>query len=201
MKTTILSFLAILLLGASVQAQSGKSSGIAVNIGPAVSYYYGQSNHNFKSFDNNRLNYQLNGMLGLTVLRDKNDHRTMIAGFGTFGLNNRNTVEQIFSDQGYISTSLDQSKYNNFYKLEGGLLIGEVLRISTGVGQQVFDEQTLASNGGIDFQTTSLQYYSTTVGFNLNVAAVAITLDCNFNYGKDYNNTVIIPTAGLMFRF
>lgn len=34
---------------------------------------------------------------------------------------------------------------NNFYRLEGGLLLGEIFRVSTGVGQPMFNEQTLVS--------------------------------------------------------
>ena len=196
--------LLITLLVVSVGAMGARAqekSGIAVQLGAAANYYYGQGNHNFNSFDDNRVNYQVNGMLGLTILRDKNDHRTMLAGFGTAGLNNRSTIKNIFNDQGYTPILADQSNSNIMYRLEGGLLIGELLRISTGVGQQVFDEQTLVSGDGISLNTTSLQYYSTTVGFNLNVSTVAIVVDVNFNYGKDYNKTVVIPSAGLMFRF
>jgi hypothetical protein len=196
--------LLITLLVVSVGAMGARAqekSGIAVQLGAAANYYYGQGNHNFNSFDDNRVNYQVNGMLGLTILGDKNDHRTMLAGFGTAGLNNRSTIKNIFNDQGYTPILADQSNSNIMYRLEGGLLIGELLRISTGVGQQVFDEQTLVSGDGISLNTTSLQYYSTTVGFNLNVSTVAIVVDVNFNYGKDYNKTVVIPSAGLMFRF
>jgi len=199
MKNVFLTFLMVLLGVIGVQAQ--EKSGIAVQLGAAANYYYGQGNRNFNSFEDNRLNYQVNGMLGLTILRDKNDHRTMIAGFGTAGLNNRSTIKNIFDDQGYTPVLADQSNANIFYRLEGGLLIGELLRNSTGVGQQVFDEQTLVSEDGVDINTTTLHFYSTTVGFNLNVSSVAFIVDVNFNYGKDYNKTVVIPSAGLMFRF
>lgn len=200
MKTSILTFLVLLICVCGLKAQNTKS-GIAVSLGAAANYYYGQSNHNFDQWDNDKLNFQANGMLGLTIMRDQNDHRTMLAGFGSYGINNRSTMSNILSDQGYVTTALDQSKSNSFYKLEGGLLIAEILRLSTGVGEQMFNEQSLLSEDGVNFQTTSLRYYSSTVGFNLNLPAVAITLDCNFNYGKDFNNTVIIPSAGLMFRF
>lgn len=197
----IFTFLALFASISMLHAQDNRSSAIAVSIGPSVNYYYGQGNKNFDKFEDSRLNYKLDAMLGLTIARDRNDHRTMLAGFGSFGLNNRRTIERIFEDQGYITAATDQSSSNNFYQIEGGLLIGELLRLSTGVGEQVFDEQLLASEDGIDLQKTSLKYYSSTVGFNLNVSAVAIVVNCTFNYGKDYNKTVIIPSAGLMFRF
>ena len=186
----------------SAKAQNtNRKSGIAVSIGAAANYYYGPGDRNFGSFDNDRLNWQANGMLGLTIARDQNDHRTMLAGFGSFGMNNASTVNHILDDQGYLSTALNQNPTNNFYQLEGGLLIGEVFRISTGVGQQVFNQQTLTSNNEIKSDITYLKYNSTTIGFNFNVSAVAIIINCNFEYGQDFTKTVIVPSAGVMLRF
>ena len=201
---TILLFLAISTFSAfSAKAQYQKrSNGIAISLGASANYYYGPGDRNFSEFEDDRLNYQLNGMLGLTIARDNNDRRTMIAGFGSFGINNAKTVERIFEDQGYITTALNQNSANNFYQLEGGLLVAEVFRISTGVGQQVFNKQAIASTSdGIELQATSLKYNSTTVGFNFNVSAVAIIISCSFNYGQDYTQTVVNPSAGLMLRF
>lgn len=184
------------------RSDNTRSSGIVVSIGAAANYYYGPGDENFGKFDNDRLNWQANGMLGLTIARDRNDHRTMIAGFGSFGMNNAKTVGHILNDQGYVTTALNQNSSNNVYQLEGGLLIAEVFRISTGVGQQVFNKQNLASiDNGIKTGATSLKYNSTTVGFNFNISAVAIIINCNFEYGQDFNKTVIVPSAGLMLRF
>ncbi|MEP7143993.1 MAG: hypothetical protein ABI707_14020 [Ferruginibacter sp.] len=174
---------------------------LAVSVGAAATYYYGQGNHNFSKFENDRVNWQINGMLGLTIGRDKADRRTIIGAFGSFGLNNANTISNIFADQEYITLATSQSSNNNAYTLEGGLLIAEIFRVSTGVGQQIFDNQSIASKNGINFDATTLKFNSTTVGFNFNVGAVGIVLNCNFNYGKDYVNTIINPSAGLNFRF
>ena len=125
----------------------------------------------------------------------------MIAGFGSFGMNNGSTVDNILDDQGYQTTALNQNSTNNFYQLEGGLLIGEVFRISTGVGQQVFNQQTISSTNETKTNITSLKYNSTTIGFNFNVSAVAIIINCNFEYGQDFTKTIVIPSAGLMLHF
>lgn len=200
-KITIL-FIAASFLFFSAKAQnSHKKSGVAISVGAAANYYYGPGDENFGSFDHNRLNWQANAMLGLTIARDGNDHRTMIAGFGSFGMNNSSTIGNILADQGYVTTELNQNSTNNFYQLEGGLLIGEVFRISTGVGQQVFNRQDLVSTDGIKPQVTSLKYNSTTVGFNFNVSAVSIIINCNFEYGQDFSKTIVVPSAGLMLRF
>ena len=178
-----------------------KRSGVVVSLGLAANYYYGPGNMNFDKYQSDRLNWQINGMLGLTIARSESGRRTMIAGFGSFGMNNDRTVKHILEDQGYITTALDQNSNNNVYQLEGGLLIGEVFRISTGVGQQIFNKQTLLSDNGVNFQTTYLKYNSTTVGFNFNVSAVSIIINCNFEYGQDFTKTIIVPSAGLMLRF
>lgn len=207
MKNITIFLIAILFSGFSAKGQNdyrnnnNRKNGIAISLGAAANYYYGAGDKNFGRFDDDRLNWQINGMLGLTIARDKNDRRTMIAGFGSFGMNNAETVKNIFDDQGYITLAPDQSSSNNVYQLEGGLLIAEVFRISTGVGQQVFDKQIISSGDMIETEATSLKYNSTTLGFNFNVSAVAITLNCTFNYGQDYTKTVIIPSAGLMLRF
>ena len=206
MKNITIFLIAAFLSVFSVNAQNNgngnkKSNGFVISLGAAANYYYGPGDRNFGEYENNRLNWQINGMLGLTIARDKNDRRTMVAGFGSFGINNRQTIKNIFDDQGYVSLATDQSSSNNAYQLEGGLLVAEVFRISTGVGQQIFNSQALISKNGIQTQATSLKYNSTTVGFNFNVSAVAIIINCSFHYGQDYNKTVVVPSAGLMLRF
>lgn len=179
-----------------------RSSGVAIAIGASINYYYGPGDENFGKFDDDRLNWKADGMLGITIARDRNDHRTMIAGFGSFGMNNSKTVGHILDDQNYITTAISQSNSNNVYQLEGGLLIAELFRISTGVGQQIFNKQDLVSTtNGAKLGATSLKYNSTTVGFNFNVSAVSITLNCNFQYGQDFDKTIIVPSAGLLLRF
>ncbi len=213
MKNTILIFTLFLFSGFTAKAQNNfrnnnqndnndsKNSGIVISLGAAGNYYYGEGNRKFGKYESARLNWQANGMLGLTIARDKSGHRTMLAGFGSFGMNNGETVNHIFDDQGYVTLAPNQNSNNNVYSIEGGLLIGEVFRISTGVGQQVFNKQTIASDNGIQFQATSLKYNSTTVGFNFNISAVAVILNCSFEYGQDYTKTVIVPSAGLMLHF
>ncbi len=209
MKNTLLFIFCIVAFSANAQndyrntgnRNDSRSSGIAVSLGAAANYYYGPGNQNFDKYQSDRMNWQINGMLGLTIARSQSGRRTMIAGFGSFGMNNDETVKQIFEDQKYITTATDQNSANNVYNIEGGLLIGEVFRVSTGVGQQIFNKQTLVSADGVSFETTYLKYNSTTLGFNFNVSAVSVIINCNFQYGQDYTKTVIIPSAGLMLRF
>lgn len=199
-----------LLLGAGVvhaqddnDNENGNNTGgfLAIGLGGAVNYYYGQAERNFNSFDRDRVNWQLDGLLGISLGRNKAGNRTLLAAFGTYGFNNRSTLQQIFADQNYVtSPTVTQSSTNSFYRLEGGLLLGEIFRISTGVGQQMFDRQPLVRGGTVNTGAESLQFYSSTVGFQFKVSAVSLMVNVNFAYGQDYDRTVLSPAAGLMFR-
>jgi hypothetical protein len=176
-------------------------SGLGILLGATVNYYYGLPDRNFDQFENDRVNWQLNGALGITLARDKVGRRTMIAAFGGLGFNNSNTIKQLLQDQQYTTAATRQSGANNFYQLEGGVIIADVLRLSTGVGQQNFNQQALVSPDGLSLNAKYLKYNSSTVGFNLNFGNVAWVINCNFAYGQDYHKTVITPATGLMFLF
>lgn len=201
-----------LLVAAFSQAQSNngnnsysikdnKNSGITVGLGAAVTYYYGPGDRNFGSFDNDRVNWQINGMIGFTLARDKSGRPTRLAAFGTYGLNNSFTMNTIISDQQYTTSASTQSSSNNYFQLEGGLIIANILRISTGVGQQNFNSQTLVSSSGIIVNESNIKYYSSTIGFQFNIGSASWVINCNIASGKDYNKTVITPYTGLMFQF
>ncbi len=193
-----------LMMAISVQGQEDKTnskSSVGLALGATINYYYGPGDRNFGDYESERVNWQANGMLGISLSTDKSGRRTMLAGFGALGFNNASTLSKILADQNYLTTSTRQRNSNNFYQLEGGLLIAEMFRISTGVGQQNFDNQNLVnSNGTVMLNQKSLQYNSTTVGFNINVTNVAIAINCNFMSGKDFYKTVITPSAGLMIK-
>ena len=126
MKNTLLFIFCIVAFSAKAQndyrntgdRNDSRSSGIAVSLGAAANYYYGPGNQNFDKYQSDRLNWQINGMLGLTIARSQSGRRTMIAGFGSFGINNDETVKQIFEDQKYITTANNQSSANNVYNIQ-----------------------------------------------------------------------------------
>lgn len=206
MKKILLAAVFIVLTSQAGLAQTkdptkDRSSGLALSVGAAATYYYGQSSRNFDKFEDDRVNWQLNGLLGITVARDKGGRRTMLTAFGAYGFNNGKTISRLFADQQYVTAVLNQSSSNNFYQLEAGIIIAEVLRISSGVGQQNFNEQALVSSSGIKPNAKFLKYYSSTAGLNLNLGSIAWIINCNFAYGKDFNRTVLTPSTGLMLRF
>lgn len=191
----------------SVKAQDDNSnkssgkSGLALELGAGANYYQGLPDRNFEKFESSRINWQLNGMLGITLTRDKADRRTLIAAFGAVGLNNRNTITNLLKDQQYLSLATDQAASNNFYQLEGGLVIADLIRISTGVGQQNFNSQVLGSTDGVQLNATNLKYNSSTIGLKLNLRSIVWVINVNAAYGQDFNKTVLTPNTGLMLRF
>jgi len=198
----IVTVLTIVASAGYTQGIVGDNSIIDASVGASVNYYHGPGNRNFGKYDNDRVNFQVNGMLGLTLATDKQGRKTRIAAFGGLGFNNRETMNNIFADQGYQPILTDQQQSNNFYLLEGGLIIVDKFRISTGVGQQNFQQQALLGpDGQLRGNTSSLQYNSTTVGFIFNLNPFALNLNCNIASGKDFEKTVITPSAGLMFKF
>ena len=203
MKTILLVAISVISMLSTI-AQSSKRenrSALAVSVGAGVDYYYGPGDQNFGKFNNDRVNWQANTMVGFVLGRSQSNSRTILGAFGSVGFNNPSTMKQIFDDQKYISSAVDQDKSNISFQLEGGLLIADVLRVSTGMGQQNFATQSIASSDGIQFNSKSLKYNSSTVALHYKLGLASLTISCNFNYGKDYNTTVLKPSAGLMFNF
>ncbi|MEP6844989.1 MAG: hypothetical protein ABI861_03270 [Panacibacter sp.] len=190
----------------TIHAQTTTSSNnnpdaLVVQLGLDATYYYGQPDRNFSKFENERLNWQISGIVGYTLARSKSGKRTMVAAFGNYGFNNNNTVSFLLKDQDYTTAALSQSSANNYYRLEGGLIIAEIIRISTGIGQQNFDNQTLTSSSGVKPDAKLLKFNSSTVGLQFYFGKIGWLINCQFAYGMDFNNTVITPSSGLTFRF
>jgi hypothetical protein len=199
--TSFIIFCSLCAIAQNTDSYKNQNTVLTFELGASVNYYYGMPSRNFGEFDNDRVNWQINGMLGLTIGTDKADRRTMIAAFGNFGLNNNQTVSNMLTDQKYTTAATGQADVNNSYRIEGGIIIADLIRVSTGSGQQNFNSQALAGGSGGVLSTTYLKYNSSTVGVRLKLGVVSWTIDCNFEYGQDFTKTVIIPSSGLMFRF
>jgi hypothetical protein len=180
---------------------STRQSGLAVGLGGSVNYYYGQANQNIGSFDQDRLNWEINGLVGVTLARNATGKRTLLAVTGTLGFLNAFSMQQLLKDQDYTTSAPSQSHLNNYYLLEGGIIINEILRISTGVGQQNFNNQTLVSGNGSTWQTSHMQFQVTTIGLQFNVGHVWWMFNCHVLYGKDFSHTALVPQTGLIFQF
>ena len=164
--------------------------GMTFFMGPSISYFQGESSDNLDLFDGKRLNVQLNSFIGYTSNLNIRSHSIGI--FATGGYTNKATFDDLTLIQDNAPNKLERKNYNSFYQIEAGMLIMDVLRLSTGIGRQNF---SLTNDDG------HFNYYSTTAGFLINLKSVYWNIDVNFNYGNDYSKTVIKISTGLMLRF
>ncbi len=61
-----------------------KNSGIVISLGAEANYYYGPGSRNFDKYENDRLNWQIDGMLGLTIARRQKWPQNNACGFWQF---------------------------------------------------------------------------------------------------------------------
>jgi hypothetical protein len=198
-------FIGCFFSSALVQAQEKEDYNLLhIKLGGGAVYYYGAYDKSFNNFENDRLNYQANLSLGLALNKSKSP--TIIGVFGSMGFINAKTIDFILQDQDYTLIGSNaaniQPNINNSYQVEFGLRLANVLRISTGAGRQFFEERTLINpeNGTIS-TVNHLDYYSTTLGLQIGKGALGFFIDANFNYGLDFNNSILKPVAGLQLQF
>lgn len=170
--------------------QSQPKSGIVLHLGPSINYFQGEQSGSYTEFDSNRINFQLNAFLGYQSARGSGGNS--IGVFGTPGYTNAFTLDEILSIQNISVNNLERSSYNTFYQIEAGMIIANVLRLSTGIGAQSYST-TIADE--------SLDYLSSTAGFMINFGNVMWSLDGNLNYGWDYTHTIVKFSTGLILVF
>ncbi len=165
-------------------------SGIVLHLGPSINYFQGQQTGSAQAFERKRINFQLNAFLG--YLSPRGGASNSIGVFGTAGYTNEFTLDEILSIQDINVTNLESSSYNTFYQIEGGMIISNALRLSTGVGSQDY---------GTNISDESLDYLSSTAGIMINFGNVMWSLDGNINYGWDYTHTILKFSTGLILVF
>jgi hypothetical protein len=207
-KSTLLTFLLLLALGygqgfaqkkpsvspSSVSKASDATRGFTLHLGPSVTYYQGKSSGSFDSFETDRVSWQINGMLGYGFNRNNSGKSNILGVFATGGYTTQGIFDQMLTDQELEVTNLRDSKYYNFYQAEAGMIIAEVLRLSTGVGMQQF--KTTEST------EERFYYLSSTVGLSFGLTgSINWVIDANFLHGRDFNHTVIRGSTGLIVTF
>lgn len=165
-------------------------SGIVFLLGPSVSYYQGGDLTVSEKFDSDMINYQLNGFIGYSSPRSK--AKNSLGIFATGGYTNKASFNKIKAVQGLTTDELVINKYYSFYQLEAGMIIGNILRLSTGYGKQEF--QTVSGSD-------SFTYFSSTAGLLIDLGPFSWNIDANINYGRDYPNTAIRFVSGFVIVF
>ncbi len=171
-------------------ASTRSKSGIVLHMGPSVNYFRGQQSGSYEEFDSKRINFQLSAFLG--YLSPRGDANNSIGVFGSAGYSNEFTLDEILSIQDIEIINLESSSYNTFYQVEAGMIISNVLRLSTGIGAQ--DYSTSLGDESID-------YLSSTAGIMINFGNVMWSLDANINYGWDYTHSIVKMSTGLILVF
>lgn len=168
-------------------SEEGQSNSMLLCFGPAVSYFQGEYPGSYEKYQSDRLNVQVDGFLG--YLSQRKNRNNALGVFGTAGYTNQSTLLKMLDLQNIQYNQIDSSDYYTFYQIEFGMMAGKVLRFSTGYGKQDFKT---------DFGNRSMEYFSSTVGLNIDFGAIAWKIDANFNYGLDYSKTILKISTGLL---
>jgi hypothetical protein len=162
-------------------------------IGGGANYLYGTESSANEEYDNTLISWQGNVMIGYQYVAQRGRGST-IGVFGIGGNTPERSMLRILDQAGIVATTLKANEDNNYYyQVEGGVILFNIIRASTGMGFQNYKDNA--------DENQTIMYYSTTVGLHLPLGPVRITLDVNQMYGRDFNKTLYRPVAGLMFQF
>lgn len=167
----------------------GSSGKISLMIAGGINYMHGAINDD-PGLDSDLANWQGEVMLGYSYVTSKGGGSTL-GVFGRVGNTSSDGLDKLNSDA-LINESLVADEQNLYYNIEGGVIIAEVLRISTGMGFQEYQSQTSDMNRAA--------YYSTTAGLHIGSKNFKLMIDANFMYGRDLQETIIRPNIGLGIR-
>jgi len=194
-KIFLLLILLLLLKGSFAQdnAHDKQDKGFIFLLGPSVNYFYGDTKDNF-SYATEQLSWQFNGQFGYISTRGGTTRGNMLAVFGTAGSSSPGVIQQLQVSGADIIGMIDAEKnFNEFYCLEGGMVIAQFLRLSGGLGRQAYTN-TLG-------QRNLLNYFSGTVGLAFNLGIVNWVIDTNLMTGKDLNQSALKFSTGFMVKF
>ena len=191
MKIKIL-FTALLLLFLA-QGFAQKKAGFIFMLGPSVNVFYGNTGDNF-SYTGERLNWQVNGQFGFISTRGGTNRGNLLAVFGTAG-NTHPTMIALMQEGGAeLDGEVNLSKnLNEFYTLEAGMVIGQFLRLSGGIGQQAYTYDK--------DKKTKLNFFSGTVGFVFDMGIVNWVIDAHVMAGKDISENAVRLSTGFVVKF
>ena len=184
----LLVFMVVPILGLNAQGL-----GLTFALGPSVTMYYGNSDNDF-SYSPERLGWQLNGNFGMITNTRSEDRGNMLGIFGSAGSTHPEMIALLGQETQLSELELDMDRsFNEYYSLEVGMVVAEMLRLSGGYGQQFY---TL-KNGNKEF----LLYYSGTLGVQFNMGAIKWVIDANLMTGKDLEKNALRFSTGFMVVF
>jgi hypothetical protein len=187
-----ITFLFVLLLSITVTTKA-QDKGLTLLLGPSVNVYYGSPQDTF-SYTPDRLSWQLNGTFGLISTRGGTNRGNMLAVFATAGNSNPGVITLMKQGGAEILGNIDKTiRINEFYTLEGGMVIARFLRMSGGVGRQFYTLDTGKKN--------MLKYFCGTLGISLNLGVVNWDINAQLLTGQDFNQQAVRLNSGFMVKF
>lgn len=185
-------FLAILITGNALQTQA-QNAGFTFALGPSINVLFGEGFEDTK-YSDGRMSYQFNGYVGYVSNRKDSKRGNMLGIFGTAGTIYPEMIAIFQTGGADMFAPINMEKnFNGFYNIEAGMMIGQIMRLSGGIGQQSYT-YFINQKGAID-------YYSGTVGLFFNLGIVDWVVECNIAAGGDLTNEVIKVSTGFMVKF
>ncbi len=203
MKKTLSFLLLLLSLTCNSLAQD---KGFIFMIGPSVNLYYGDSEEEF-TYSSDRVSFQFNGQLGYFSKKGEVNRRNMLGVFASAGTTKPGALTLMqpgnsTRDQPIVT----ENKFNEFYTLEGGIVIAGFLRLSGGAGRQFYTYSVSIPDNSTGFNRSKkvrsqFDYFSGTLGLVFNLDAVNWVIDANVMTGNDINNTELRLSTGFVLKF
>jgi hypothetical protein len=168
-----------------------KDHGLIFLLGPALNYHFGPKGSS-KEYSNSKISWQVDGQLGVISTRHNTNRGNFLGVFGSFGTLSSETL-QALADQAGRSIAIKEKQFNQFYSVEGGMIIFNFVRISGGLGRQFYEETTST--------VSSVNYFSLTGGLNFNFGAVNLGLNANLLTGNDLAQNQLRFSTGILIKF
>jgi hypothetical protein len=168
-----------------------RDHGLIFLLGPAINYHYGGKGGS-TAYDNTRISWQVDGQLGIISTRHNTNRGNFLGVFGSFGTLSSKTL-QALADQAGRGISIKEKQFNQFYSVEGGMIVFNLIRVSGGLGRQFYEETTST--------VSSVNYFSLTGGLNFNFGAVNLGLNANLLTGNDLAQNQLRFSAGILIKF
>jgi hypothetical protein len=157
-----------------------------------LNYLYGTEDTNNESFNRDYASWFGEAMLGYRYFGKNGKGGTTIALFGSFGNTSNSATERLLlakTDNQIIEDNRD----NFYYNIEGGVVLLQALRLSTGFGTQRY-----YLSDGTEERTS---YLSSTFALHIGPENFKVIPSLNILYGSNFNETIYRPQLQLGLSF
>jgi hypothetical protein len=138
-----------------------RDHGLILLLGPALNYHYGPKGGD-TAYNKNNISFQMDGQFGILSTRHNTTRGNFLGVFGSFGSISSDVMQEVANHAG-TDIVFKQKQFNQFYSLEGGMIVFNFIRLSGGIGRQFYED--IANNLSL------IKYFSLTGGLNFNFGA------------------------------